>query len=95
MFKGLIAIVYLVVGAVVASSKNYFDHLGNIKGIASAILAVVLWPLVLLDVDLHLGDSGKKGGGKKGGGNRKEQVLIPLMIWWRMLFGKRRRPISA
>ena len=95
MFKGLIAIVYLVVGAVIASSKNYFDHLGNIKGIASAVLAVVLWPLVLLNVDLHLGETGDKGGGKKRDGTRKEQLVIPLMIWWRMLFGRRRRPFSV
>jgi Mn2+/Fe2+ NRAMP family transporter len=46
--------VYLVVGLVVASSHGFFGHLNAVLPILSAILAVVLWPLVLLGVDLHL-----------------------------------------
>jgi hypothetical protein len=29
-------------------------HLGTLSGIASAVLAVMLWPLVLFGVNLHL-----------------------------------------
>jgi hypothetical protein len=46
--------VYLVVGVIVAAMNDYFDHLGTIKRVISALLAIVLWPLVLLDVDLHI-----------------------------------------
>jgi hypothetical protein len=46
--------VYLVIGVVVAAVNDYFDHLGTIRRILSALLAVVLWPLVLLDIDLHV-----------------------------------------
>jgi hypothetical protein len=53
--KALIVIAYIVIGIVVASTHHYFAHLGDIKAIASAVLAVVLWPLVLFGVDLHLG----------------------------------------
>jgi hypothetical protein len=51
---GLIGVVYLVVGAIVATQHHFFANLGTIKLIASAILALLLWPLVLLGVDLHL-----------------------------------------
>ncbi|HEY7283113.1 MAG TPA: hypothetical protein VID47_16120 [Actinomycetota bacterium] len=57
--KTIIGIVYLVIGVIVASTHHYFVHLGNIKGIASAVLAILLWPLVLFGVNLHLGTTAK------------------------------------
>jgi hypothetical protein len=50
---GLLTIIYLVVGAFVASDHNYFDNVDRIKQVAEAALAVVLWPLVLLGVNMH------------------------------------------
>jgi hypothetical protein len=50
----LITVVYLVVGAIVATQHHFFANLGTIKLVASALLAVLLWPLVLLGVNLHL-----------------------------------------
>ena len=50
----VLALVYLVIGVLVAVSKNYFDNLDNVKRIISALLAVLLWPLVLLGIDLQL-----------------------------------------
>ena len=43
-------VVWLVVGVIVAASKHYFDHIGSIGPILSAILAVLLWPLLLIGV---------------------------------------------
>jgi hypothetical protein len=54
MRSGLVSLVYLVVGVVVASSHHYFTHVGSLKLILSALLAVVLWPLLLLGVSLHI-----------------------------------------
>jgi hypothetical protein len=54
MRSGLISLVYLVVGVVVASSHHYFTHVSTLKPILSVLLAVVLWPLVLLGVNLHV-----------------------------------------
>ena len=51
----ILGLVYLVIGIVVAATHDYFVQLGNIKRILSALLAIVLWPLVLLGVDLHIG----------------------------------------
>ena len=52
--SSIISIVYVIVGVVVASGHAYFSHLDAVMPILSAILAVVLWPLVLLGVSLHL-----------------------------------------
>lgn len=49
-----IALVYLIIGVLVAVAQDYFDNLENVKRIISALLAVLLWPLVLLGVDLHI-----------------------------------------
>jgi hypothetical protein len=38
------SLVYLIVGVVVAASHHYFEHLDAVKPIASAALAVWLWP---------------------------------------------------
>lgn len=50
----IISIVYVVVGVIMASNRGYFVDLNTLAHIASAILAVVLWPLMLVGVNLHL-----------------------------------------
>ena len=50
----LIGVVYLIIGAVIASQHHFFSNLDSIKLIASALLAILLWPLILAGVDLHL-----------------------------------------
>jgi len=54
MFRSLIGVIYIVIGVLVASTHHYFRHLHSLKPIISAVLAVVLWPLVLLGANLHL-----------------------------------------
>jgi hypothetical protein len=53
--SGLLTLVYLALGVWIAATHDYFDKLRGVRAIVSLILAVVLWPLVLLGVDLHLG----------------------------------------
>ena len=55
--RTIIAVVYVAVGVFVAQTRHYFRHLTGLKPWVSAILGVVLWPLVLVGVDLHLGTS--------------------------------------
>ena len=50
----LFSLAYLIIGIVVAASHHYFEHVDSVKPIASAVLAVLLWPLVLLGINLHL-----------------------------------------
>jgi hypothetical protein len=53
-FRSLITIAYLIVGLVVAANDNYLRNLETVRQIVSAVLAIVLWPLVLLGVDLRI-----------------------------------------
>ncbi len=52
--RSLLSLAYIVIGVVVAASNHYFVHLTSVKPIASALLAVLLWPLILFGVSLHL-----------------------------------------
>jgi hypothetical protein len=44
----------VVVGVVVASTHHYLSHLSTLRQFASAVLAILLWPLVLLGINLHI-----------------------------------------
>jgi hypothetical protein len=55
-FGALLLVAYVVVGAFVAATSGYFQGLGELENILSAILAILLWPLVLLDVNLTIRD---------------------------------------
>jgi hypothetical protein len=54
LLGAVLFVVYIIIGVVVASGHHYFEHLDALKPIASAVLAVLLWPLVLFGVGLHL-----------------------------------------
>ena len=51
---GLITIAYIVIGAFVAAANNYFSNVGTIEGIASAVIAILLWPLILIGIDIRI-----------------------------------------
>jgi hypothetical protein len=52
--RALIVLVYVVVGIYVAWVYDYITP-GLLRDIAEALLAVFLWFLVLLGIDLHIG----------------------------------------
>ena len=52
--SGIAAAVYLVLGILVAVANNYFDHLTTFGRLISALLAVLLWPLLLLGLDIRI-----------------------------------------
>ena len=54
LFVAVVFVVYLVIGVVVASGHHYFEHLDALKPIASAVIAVLLWPLILFGINLHI-----------------------------------------
>jgi hypothetical protein len=53
-FRLLLLLIYLFVGVLVAAQKDYFAHAANVSGFLSLILAVLLWPLVLLGVHIKI-----------------------------------------
>jgi hypothetical protein len=48
------SIIYLVVGVFVAAAHHYFAHVDALRPVVSAALAVLLWPLLLLGINLHV-----------------------------------------
>jgi ABC-type anion transport system duplicated permease subunit len=50
----LLPIIWILIGIVVAATQHFFEHLSTIGAILSAILAVILWPLILLGVKIAI-----------------------------------------
>jgi hypothetical protein len=50
----VLLMVYLVAGGIVAATHHYWSNLHTVKAIISAVLATILWPLILVGVDLHI-----------------------------------------
>jgi len=50
----LLFLIYLIVGVVVAYAEDYFDNVERTKQLLSAVLAVLLWPLVLAGFDVKV-----------------------------------------
>jgi hypothetical protein len=47
-------IIWLVIGVLVASAHHYLAHVATLKAVVSAGLAIILWPLLLLGINLHV-----------------------------------------
>ena len=83
----IIGIVYLVIGVIVASAQGY---LGNISGLGDAVnllLAIVLWPLLLIGVDFNI-----KIGDNDNNRNRNNGLLplfVPALVYLRATTGRR------
>ena len=50
----LLGLIWIIVGVAIASSENYLDSLDTIRELVSAALAIALWPLLLLGIDLNI-----------------------------------------
>ena len=48
------SVVWLIVGVLVASAHGYLAHVDQLRPIISALLAIILWPLLLLGINLHV-----------------------------------------
>lgn len=54
MFRSAFGLLYLAAGAFFAYTHHYFEHLSGWHGIVSLVLAILLWPLLFLGIDLHV-----------------------------------------
>ena len=48
------SLLYVIIGVIVAFVQDYLDSLGTISRILTALLAVLLWPLILLGFDVRI-----------------------------------------
>jgi hypothetical protein len=51
---GLGTLIYVIIGAFVAGADDYFDRLGSVGRVVSALLAILLWPLLLFGIDFRV-----------------------------------------
>jgi hypothetical protein len=49
-YPSLFALIYVGVGIVIAANRHYFTHIHSVKAVVAAVLAVFLWPLLVLDL---------------------------------------------
>jgi hypothetical protein len=54
MISRFTSLIYIVIGAVVASQHHFFTNVNTLDRVISAALGIGLWPLVLLGVNLHV-----------------------------------------
>lgn len=53
--RGLyVPFVWIVVGVVVAAVYDYFDSLGTVGRVLTAIVAVLFWPMLLFGFDVTI-----------------------------------------
>jgi hypothetical protein len=51
---GLLPVIWIVTGVVVAAIYDYFESLSTVGRILTAIAAVLLWPLLLFGFDIRI-----------------------------------------
>jgi hypothetical protein len=71
----MLMIIYLVIGVVVAAARDYFERLDSVRGIISLLVAILLWPIVVFDVDVRIGRDDDGGGGGR-------NFFLPLGLMW-------------
>ena len=54
MRLSLSSIIWIIVGILLASAHGYLTHVDRLRPIISALLAIFLWPLLLLGINLHV-----------------------------------------
>jgi ABC-type anion transport system duplicated permease subunit len=47
-------VIWVVVGMVVAANHHFLDHLNTVSRVLSAVLAVAVWPLVVLSIHVAI-----------------------------------------
>ncbi|NTW61353.1 hypothetical protein HGB24_01520 [Candidatus Saccharibacteria bacterium] len=47
-------LLYIIIGVLVANANGYLVDMTTLPHIVSAVLAIALWPLILLQVNLHV-----------------------------------------
>ncbi len=48
-------VLYIIIGVLVANNYGYLADLSALGQLLSALLAIILWPLLFIGLNLHLG----------------------------------------
>jgi ABC-type Na+ efflux pump permease subunit len=52
---GILVLIYVLVGVLVAFSQDYFTGLRQAADYLEALVAIVIWPVVLIGFDINIG----------------------------------------
>ena len=52
--RNLALLAYVILGVLVASQHDYYNHLATVSQVISGVVATALWPLIVLGANLHL-----------------------------------------
>jgi len=47
-------IIWVIIGVIVAANHHFFTALNTVSQVATAILAVLLWPLIVLHIHIAI-----------------------------------------
>ena len=83
--RSIFGIVYLVIGVLVAAGRDYLGSIDGFGEIINLLLAILLWPLVLLGVkfNLRLGGSGRDGNAIH---DHAAMLIGPTLVYARAAF---------
>jgi ABC-type Na+ efflux pump permease subunit len=56
----ILILVYVLVGVLVAFSQNYFSGLRDLADYLEAVIAILIWPVILLGFDVNIGGGPRK-----------------------------------
>lgn len=54
MRVGIISLIYVVIGIVIAANQGYFSGIGQLGDVLEAVIAVLIWPVLLFGVDINI-----------------------------------------
>jgi ABC-type Na+ efflux pump permease subunit len=57
---GILVLVYVLVGVLVAFNQDYFSGLSDPADYLEALIAILIWPIVLLGFDVNIGGGPRK-----------------------------------
>ena len=55
-------LIYIIIGFIVAINRGYLVNITTIGSLISALLAILLWPLLFFGVSLHISFSASHSG---------------------------------
>lgn len=56
----ILILVYVLVGVLVAFNQNYFSGLRDLADYLEAVIAILIWPVILLGFDVNIGGGPRK-----------------------------------
>jgi ABC-type Na+ efflux pump permease subunit len=57
---GILILIYVLVGVLVAFSQDYFTGLRQVEDYLDAVIAILIWPLLLFGFDINIGGGSRR-----------------------------------